>query len=135
MMDMGCRNPAWCPRPEWVLAAFQATRRCALMVPTLWVCINLLAAVRASAGIPVSMADMCTLLHGKGDTMHYEDMTPPGEALFAEWLTEAAEGRCNHAGVLVQVARPRCCLAQVAEVQRLRFFSCPRDDSLVGGKR
>ena len=107
MMDMGCRNPVWCPRPEWVLAAFQAARRCALMVPTLWVCINLLAAVRAGAGTAVSMADMCSLLRGKGDTMHYGDMTPLGEALFAEWLTEAAEGRCHHVGELVFLSECR----------------------------
>jgi hypothetical protein len=77
------------------------------MVPTLWVCINLLAAVRAGAGTAVSMADMCSLLRGKGDTMHYGDMTPLGEALFAEWLTEAAEGRCHHVGELVFLSECR----------------------------
>lgn len=96
----GCTDPAWYPRPEWVLAAFEATRRCTLMMPSLWVCMNLLAAMRATGCIEVTMDHMCILMRGRGHTMHYKDLSPAGEALFAEWLEEAAAGTCGHAGVL-----------------------------------
>lgn len=99
-LSMDCVEADQFPTVEWVVQAFNASCATSLMIPTVWVAINLLARMKALAGVPVPLQVLSHLMEKKTTRMHYSDLSAMGEALLIKWLDAEQRGECPHAGKL-----------------------------------